>query len=238
MNELQNALAEFIESGSQANPALRTVIHDYAKYHAVLVIMGGLLVIIFAWLSIRFWAKSKRVPKVSGTKWNFEKKVYFSFGIMSCFVTLLMTLIVVANATNTFNPLHGFSLFVDSFVISDGVTYKDELRYAFNEWIKSGHANIPTIIQQKIHERIEFHTTKAMVCGVLLIIFVALGISLWNALIKRTTEMDSKWRYTEKAYFVFGTATVGLSLLLMVMVVANIQGAFTPLTAFLVGLFG
>ncbi|KPV59645.1 hypothetical protein QJ48_10005 [Paenibacillus sp. A3] len=236
MNELQNALHEMIESGPQSNPALNTVINDYAMYHAVLVIVGGVLLMIFAWLSIRFWAKFKRMPKISKSKWKFEKKVYFSFGILSCSVALLMILVVVANATNTFNPLHGFSLLVGSFEISNGETYKGELRYAFIEWIKSGNENIPSILKQQINERIEFHTTKAIVCGVLFIIFVALSRFLWNALIKRTKEIDSKWRYKENAYFIFGIATVVLSLLLMVIVVANMQGAFAPLAAFLGGL--
>ncbi|WP_435164207.1 hypothetical protein [Paenibacillus glycanilyticus] len=238
MNELQNALSEVIESGSQANPALSAVIHNYAKYHAVLVIFGGLLVIIFALLSIRFWAKFKRNPHYNKSKWSFEKKVYFSFGIMSLFITLLMALIVVANATNTFYPLHGFSLFIDSFAISDGGSYKDEWRYAFIEWIRSGNESIPAMIQQKINARIEFHAAKAFVCGALLIIFVALGLFLWNSLIKRSKAMGSKWRYIEKTYFISGIATVALSLLLMVMVVANTQGAIAPLTAFLVGLSG
>ncbi|ACT02767.1 hypothetical protein Pjdr2_4139 [Paenibacillus sp. JDR-2] len=238
VNELQNALSEVIESGSQANPALSAVIHNYAKYHAVLVIFGGLLVILFAWLSIRFWANFKRNSMISNSKWSFEKKVYFSFGIISSFITLLMALIVVANATNTFYPLHGFSLFIDSFAISDGESYKNEWRLAFMEWIRSGNENIPAMIQQKINARIEFHATKAIVCGVLFIIFVALGLFLWNSLIKRTKALGAKWRYIEKTYFLSGIATVALSLLLMVMVVANTQGAIAPLTAFLVGLSG
>ncbi|MCK9862865.1 hypothetical protein [Paenibacillus sp. ATY16] len=169
---------------------MSAVIHNYAKYHAVLVIVGGLLVILFAWLSIRLWTKFKR------------------------------------------------NHIIDSFAISDGGSYKDEWRYAFIEWIRSGNESIPAMIQQKINARIEFHAAKAFVCGALLIIFVALGLFLWNSLIKRSKAMGSKWRYIEKTYFISGIATVALSLLLMVMVVANTQGAIAPLTAFLVGLSG
>ena len=57
---------------------------------------------------------------------------------------------------------------------------------------------------------------------------------LWTTLIK-TKVNDIKWRFKEKTYFVFGNVTVVISLLMMVIVVANIQGAFAPLTAFLVG---
>ncbi|NEW08984.1 hypothetical protein GK047_23605 [Paenibacillus sp. SYP-B3998] len=236
-DELQRTLSEILESGSQSNPAVNVLISDYAKYHAVLVIVGGCLVLLFALLSIIFWTKFKRSPKISKLKWGFERKAYFSFGLLSSSVALLMILIVVANLTNVLNPLHGFSLLNVSFKISNGATYKDELRYAFNEWIQSGNENIPSILQEKINKRIEFHTTKAIVCGILLILFVGLSVYIWNALVKRAKSNDSKWRFKEKAYFVFGIATVVLSLLMMVIVVANMQGAFAPITLFMMNLF-
>lgn len=235
LNELQQAMNERVESGSD-NPALTAVIHEYANYHAVLVIVGALMVILFSWLSIRFWRTFKQTPRMGRSKWSFEKKVYFSFGLLSSILALLMVLIAFANATNTFNPQHGFSLFVDSFGTSKGEPHKEELRDAFIEWIRSGNANTPLIFKQPIEERIKFHTTKAMICGVLLIPLVVLSKRIWNTLINRTKAVGPKWKGKDYSYFIIGNVTVVFSLLLIIIVAANLQGAFAPLAAFLVGL--
>lgn len=73
-------------------------------------------------------------------------------------------------------------------------------------------------------------TTKAIICGVLLMVFVALSACIWSTLIKQSQVRESKWRLKERALLVFGVVTITLSLLLMVIVVANIQGAFAPIT--------
>ncbi|WP_377520338.1 hypothetical protein [Priestia megaterium] len=111
MNELRLTLSEMVKSGS-SSPALDLLIQDYTKYHAIFVIIGGLLVLTFIYLSLIFWSQFKRTSKIDTFKWGFEKKVYFYFGILSSFVALLMLLIVVANVTNVLHPMHGFSLLI------------------------------------------------------------------------------------------------------------------------------
>ena len=227
---LQSALNKLIQSGSQSNPAMNTLINDYTRYHIVLVVVGGFLVLIFILLSIFFWTQFRRTPKADKHKWTFEKKVYASFGALSAVVGLLIALIVAANTTNVLNPQHGFSLLVDSLGTPKAGTQMDKLYQAFNTWIQSGSANIPPLIQRKIHERLAFHTTKAIVCGVLLVVFVAFSIRIWSTLIKKSQVRESKRGLKERVLLVAGTSTITLSLLLMVIVVANMQGAFAPIT--------
>ncbi|WP_330484380.1 hypothetical protein [Tumidithrix elongata] len=212
---------------------MHKIISDYAKYHAALVIAGGLFTLILISLSVFFWIKFKKIPKTGKFKWIFEKKVYFSFGLLSGIVALCMTLIVAANATNAFNPLHGFSLLIDDLTPS---SYSVQLHHAYNDWIQSGSSTLPTLIEQHIHRRVIFHTTKAIVCGILIIVFTALSIPLWRTLIKKPNASETKWRLKEKTFFVAGIATVALSLLMMIIVVANLQGAIAPIALTL--LFG
>jgi hypothetical protein len=196
----------------------------------VLVVAGGFLVVVFVLLSIAFWTRWKRVPKTDKRKWTFEKKIYFSFGALSTAVGLLIALITAVNATNVVDPQQGFSLLVDSLGTPKAGTQMNKLYQAFNTWVQSGSTSIPPLIQRKIDERIAFHTTKALVCGILLVLFVALGVHIWSTLIKRSREREAKWRLKESALLVSGVATVTFSLLLMVIVVANMQGAFAPIT--------
>jgi hypothetical protein len=229
-NNLQSTLNKLIQSGSRSNPAMNTLINDYTRYHVVLVVVGAFLVLTFILLSIFFWAQFKRTSKTDKHKWTFEKMVYASFGALSAVVGLLIALIVAANATNVLNPQHGFSLLVDSLGTPQASTPMDKLYQEFNTWVQSGSANIPSLIQSKIHERLAFHTTKAIVCGVLLVVFIAFSTRIWSTLIKKSQVRKSKWRLKERVLLVSGIATIMLSLLLMVIVVANMQGAFAPIT--------
>ncbi len=231
MNDnLQVTLNNLLQSGSGSNPAMNTLISDYTTYHIVFVAAGGLMVVIFALLSIFFLARWKRVPKTDKRKWTFEKATYFSFGALSIVVGLMMALIVTANATNVVDPQHGFSLLPDSLGASTADTQMGQLRQAFNTWLQSGNTDIPSIIQGKINERIAFHTTKAIVCGILLILFVVLSKFIWNTLIKRFRVREAKWRLKESALLASGVGMVTVSLLMMVIVVANTQSAFGPIT--------
>ena len=226
---LQRTLSKLLQSGSRSNPAMNTLLNDYTKYHVVLVVEGGFLVLIFLLLSLFFWTQLKRTPQAAQHTWTFEKKVYASFGALSIGVGLLIALLVAVNATTVLDPQHGFSLLIDSLGTPKAGTQMDKLYQAFNTWVQSGSTNMPSLIQSKIHERMAFHTTRVIVCSVLLVVFVALSTRIWRTLIKKSRVRESKWGLKETALLVSGAATITLSLLLMVMVIANMQGAFAPL---------
>lgn len=230
MDNLQTELKNLVESGSSSNPAVNTLINDYTQYHAVLVVAGGLLVLVFVLLSIFFWTQWRKTPKADARKWTFEKKTYFSFGALSVVVGLLFALIVAMNASNVVDPWHGFSLLVDELGIPEVGTQMDTRYQEFNSWVQSGSADVPSIIQSQLNERIAFHTTRAMVASSLLVIFVVLSVGIWRTLIKRSKVHEAQWRLRESALLVGGFATVSLSLLLIVIVFANSQGAFAPIT--------
>lgn len=245
MIELQKALRNILYSGAVPNPAVSKIIFDYAKYHAVLVIISGLLFLVFATLSLKFWRKMKRVRILSQKKWNFESKTYGYFFAISITMALFLLLLAVANTTNTLNPLHGLSL-AYNLSSSNGEIYKevntDELHLIFSSWIKSGDASFPHAIMIEIGKRVEFHATRALLSSALLIGFVAMGISKWKKLIqsskninKGTRDLKGRMYYTLE-FYVANIAIAG-SLLMMLVAMANIQGLLAPLTAFLVGFF-
>ncbi|MBA2391580.1 MAG: hypothetical protein H0V70_02400 [Ktedonobacteraceae bacterium] len=229
-NNLQRTLSKLIQSGSRSNPAMNTLINDYTTYHIVLVVVGGFFVLIFLLLSLFFWTQLKRTPQAAKHKWTFEKKTYFSLGAVSIVVGLLIALIVAVNATTVLNPLPGFSSLVDSLGTPKAGTQMDKLYQACNTWLQSGSTHIPSLIQSKIDERLAWQRPKAIISGMLLVVFGALGTCLWRTLLKKSQVRESTWGLKERALLVFGAATITFSLLLVVIFVANMQGAFAPLT--------
>lgn len=108
MNDsLHATLSKLTKSGWQSNPAMKTLIDDYARYHYVLVIAGGCLALVFAALSVVFWRRFRQLRKAGIRRWTFEQKVYFSFGLIGSVVAVLIALLVAVNAANALDPVHG-----------------------------------------------------------------------------------------------------------------------------------
>lgn len=231
MNDvLQTTLHKLIQSRSRPNPALNALMNDYILFHVVRVVDGGLLVVIFVLLSGLFWLRWKRLPRSDERNWTFERKTYFAFGILSTVVGLLIAFVVVVNAATVLNPWPGLSLLVDQLETPKTGTQMAKLYQAFNTWLQSGSQSIPPLIQQRIQERIALHRTRVIVCGIFLVAFAVLSKSIWSTLIKRSRAREPKWTLKEGALFVCGTASVTLSLLLMVIVDVNLRWAFAQIT--------
>lgn len=249
--ELRQALQEIIKFGVPPSQTMSRIIFDYANYHAIMVLMSGLLFLLFGFLSYKFWIKFKRIPNISQVKWDFEKKSYFYFLTINIIVGLFMLLLVVANTTNTINPLHGLSLAYNSTLTEEETNKEiinnlntnlesDDLHRTFSNWIKSSEGAIPAPILVEINNRVNFHTAKAFKSFALLIFFVCLSRNRWQKMIKNAKDIklgfkDHKWGIVDFINFGVGNLAIAISLLLMIIVEANIQGAFAPLTAFLVG---
>lgn len=233
MSTFQLALKEIINSGVPPNPAMSRIIFDYSNYHAVMVMMSGFLLLIFSFLSFKFWTKFK---SPSCTRWTFEKKSYLYFLLISITMALFMVLLVVANTSNTLDPQNGLSLTYEQ----SSPNETDDLHLMFNNWIESSNSSIPQPINSEIENRVNFHTNKALKSFALLIVFMVLSLKTWKKILNRSKTINASlriinWNLSDKINFAIGNTSIALSLLLLIMVVANIQGAFAPLTAFLVG---
>jgi hypothetical protein len=233
-NDLRTTMSKQLASGWQANPAMNLLVNDYAKYHTIFVIAGSFLVLAFTLLSLFFWVKFKKAPTSYKSKWGFAKKTYFCFGISSSIVSLFFALLVVANASNAFSPISGFSYLARSSTTSS----ESDLGRALNEWVRSRNERIPAIIEQRVHNRIAFQRPKAIVCGFFLVFFVAFSVHLWDSLLRAIRKDELSWTLKQKTTFVSGIVMVNLCLLMVVMVVANTQGAIAPMTMSVLGVGG
>ncbi len=229
-DSLQTTLNNLLQSGTQSNPALNSLLSDYIKYHVVFLIVGGLFTLILLTLSILFWTRYKKTPKTAISKWIFEKKTYFSFSLLTTIVGLFMALIVVANTSTVLNPQQGFSGVVGMLGISQTDEQKVQLHQSFNIWLQSGSTHIPALIQSKINDRLAWQLPKAIICSALLIIFIVVSVYIWGTLIRQSKVREMKRTLKEKMLLFSGVVSVAVCLLLMLMVIGNMQGAFAPLS--------
>jgi magnesium-transporting ATPase (P-type) len=227
-DKLSLLMDELIRSGWQSNPAMNALVSDYAKYHAVFVVAASVALWALLAMSAFFWARSRKLLRTGVSGERFERRVFRAFAFLCSLVSLVLMLLIAANAPHAFSPasgLHGFSLLAAP--PEDSAVGRSLL-----EWIESDTVRPPPLIVQKIHDRLSWQAPKAITCGVLLILFVALSVRIWSSLIKwkkrmGTTELNR--RLAEKLLLIAGTFTVVLSLLMLIMFIANTQASLAPL---------
>ena len=230
MNDsLQATLNKLIQADSTSNPALNRLIAANTEYHFVLVVVGGLFLLALMLLSGFFWRRFTRTSKGDSGQWTFEKRTYFSFGLFSVVVGLLMALIVVANVNNVLNPRQEFSGAIGMLGTPQAGSQTDKRQQAFKTWLQSGSPQMPSLIQDKIDDRLTWQRPKAIISSVLLIVFVMLSVRIWRTMIRKS-RLREAWRLKERALLMAGFVTVVACLPLMLMVMGNTQGSIAPIS--------
>jgi hypothetical protein len=221
--ELQDTIKQH-EATWKSNHAMKTLIGDYVKAHNVVVAVGGVMTIGLALVSIVLWMRFRRIPRAETRKWGFEKRIHFAFGVLSTVVGLFMGLVVTVNALTVTNPLPGFMLSA-----AHPTPNTKAVDTAVIGWIKSGNGPVPTIVQQKIDDRLDWQLPKAIVCSLLMILLVLVIGKLWRVLMRRSRP-DTQGTTSRGPLVAAELFAVSLGALMMMMVLGNVQGAIAPIS--------
>jgi hypothetical protein len=227
---LQATLSSLTQSGSRANPAYATLVHDYATYHAVLVVEGGMFALLLIGLSVHCWRRFKRLHTAERRTWTFERKTYVSFGLVGTGSALLMLLIVAANLSNVVDPHAGFAQSLPDLGLPQAGTHKAELHQAVNAWAQVGSTDMPALLHNGVHDRLGWQRPKAIVSSILLVVLAGFTASVWQNLIRHSRARGARWSLKEKARITIGVIAVPVTMVLMIMALANTQASFAPIT--------
>lgn len=226
-DDLRALLEDLMSSPDTANPALTALIDDYAKYHVVLVVLGGIFVVALGVLGVFLWRRFARARRSDGAS-RFERWIYACLGLVSSLLGAFMALVVAANVSNALNRRDGFAGSLGLLGTPKPGTARAGLYEAFAGWLRSADAAAPTAVQAAIDDRLSWQRPKAIVCAVLLAVFVVLCAWIWRTLIRwsRTRRLT---RLGDLAMLGAGVLTVFACVLLMVMVIGNVQGSIAPI---------
>ncbi len=221
-DDLQQILFALLQSNTRSNPAYDTLLRDYINYHVVLVIQGGVFVILLAWLSLYFWRRYRKTQ-------HFERTVSVWFGATSLLVALGMLLIVAINLSTVVHPQEGFAQFIADLGTPQAGTQKAALHHAVAAWAQSNNASMPIQLQDQVEHRLSWQCPKAIVSSALLIAFVVLTTRIWRRLIQVRTR-EGVWTLSAAALLTIGILNVPVTIVLMVMALANTQASLAPIT--------
>jgi hypothetical protein len=218
------------EEGWQSNHAMKTLIDDYTREHFVVASVGGVLVVGFAVLSVLLWKRYRQTPRAVGLKSTLERKMYFRSLLVSSVVGLSLGLLVFVNAATALDPIPGF------FMANTQTTPNSQaVDAALNDWIKSGNTVMPAILEKHVNKRVGWQRPKAIVSGLLFLLFAALSVRISNALVRSSNERKSPWSARRVGLLAGKFTVVPLALLMMVMLIANTAGAMAPISISLLG---
>lgn len=227
---LPDTLKELVGSGTDSHAALNVLISDYARFHLVLVLVGGLFLLIMLALSVFFWRRFTRAQRTELRKWTFERRTYFVFGVVSVLVSLFLALIVAANVSNVVNPRHGFSGSLPLLSAAAAGTQAAEVHQSFETWLQSGSPDVPSVVQAAVDDRLSWQRPKAIICTVLLVAFALLSAAVWRILIRKSRVREGRRPLAEWGLLLLGIVAVGACLVLMLMVMGNTQASLAPLS--------
>lgn len=232
---LQNTLTELVQSGSASNPAYATLLRDYATYHAVLVLEGGIVALLLVALSIYCWRHFARARANRSRAWTFETKAFLSSSLVTTLLAALMLLIVAANFSNVVNPQAGFAHAIPDLGTPPAGTHRAALHEAVNAWAQSGRAERPALLRDAVRARLAWQQPKAIACSIVFVALAVLTARLWRRLLDARAGAGA-WSLRDRALLAAGVLAVPATFLLMIMALANTQASFAPITLTL--LFG
>ena len=159
-NDLPTTLDRLLDSHTHSNPALNALVHDCAKFHAVLAVLGGLATAGFVLVGVFSWRRSR------------------AFAVSTAVLGLLMAVITYANASNALNPRHDLATAIPVLRSTRPGTEAAGVQQATNAWLRSGGAAKPRLLQDKIDARLSWQRPKAIITSVLFVAFVGLCIRI------------------------------------------------------------
>lgn len=227
--ELRRLLNDLLSTGGRTNRALELLIDDYATYHLVLVVAGGVGTITCIAFAVRSFQMNRRAVRASGGRWTFEAKVHGGFSILAAIVGLGLGLLVLANGTNAANPRNGFADSINS-IGEPSSPAGARLQASFTEWLEADAGAAPAEVEERVHSRLSWQRPKAVATTALTVLLAALSIRTWRALIRRSRHSPVTGSPNGVMSLATGVALVPCVLVSMVMAIANTQASIAPLT--------
>lgn len=224
-NTLQDLLQELIHASNSNNPAYKFLLNDYAKYHYVMVVLGGASVIaltFFAGYQFRLLRTSRGI---SANLKTISEKVYLYLGTFTAFLSVVLGLIVIGNLGNALNPKLGFKNSLEMLGTPTEGSKSALLQDSFTEWVHSEKRTAPAYINQIVDERLSWQMPKAITSFLLLALLIYISKRVWGSLVNNSNPLSKRGRYVQ---FSLGILLSLICTLLLVMAIANTQGSIAP----------
>jgi hypothetical protein len=228
---LRATLTHLLQSHTGSNAALNDMLRDYQRYHLALAVGGGLSAVLLLFVSVGCWRSFRRTPKASPptASARSERRIWLALAAGTGVVALLMLVVVAANVSTAVNPRPGFALLVSSLPRVPNSHFAPIYASA-DRWLRSPRSTVPPLIQHQVHARLAWQRPKAIFCGIGMVAAAILTRFVWLRRITQLRTSGTTSRPIASLHSSLGVAMAGVTVVLLVMAIANAQASVAPLT--------
>jgi hypothetical protein len=225
-DEWKSALVRAVTEPRSSNPAVRTLVDDFVRFHAVMAVMAATLSLVLLFASFRRLRSYRRAGRPADFGDRFERRMQIGFAGFFATFGALCCLIALANASTALEPEAGLVGAIElSSTPSTGAVGREAL-----DWVNSGSARVPPAIAAAVDTRHSWQRPKAIVCGALSILMVLLSVRQSRRMVHDARLPRRYGTLKRTASMATGIGSVFVTTLLIVMAMANTQASIAPLT--------
>ncbi|MFG2039624.1 hypothetical protein [Dactylosporangium sp. NPDC048998] len=223
---LREAFVEYWRSGDRGfSPGLERVVDHWLRYHVAKAVIAAILLVVLIALGVLLWKAFLRAGGLGAGR----RAALASAGVLVTLLALLSLTTVMANVQGAVAP---FASLLP--MLTDGATDErlaDTLAQVRQRLADSQHAGgqTPPALQVMISDFARYHVAMAVVAAIVAVVLIGMSVVLW----KRFASTESSDRRTRRVLGAFGVLSVSLSLLVIVVAVANTTSAADPAPALL-----
>jgi uncharacterized membrane protein len=98
-DKLQVLMSELLRLSWQSNPAMKALVSDHAKFHAIFIVATSVALLALVSMSVFFWARSRKTSRTGTSGEVFERRVFRSVAFLGSLVSLAFMLLIAVNVT-------------------------------------------------------------------------------------------------------------------------------------------
>ncbi|WP_222871665.1 hypothetical protein [Nonomuraea sp. PA05] len=217
---LGKAFAEYWRSGDRdLSPSLARVVDYWSRYHVAKAVIAAILLIVLVALGVLLWKAFLRADARAG-----RRAALASAGVLVTMPALFSLLVVVANVQGAVAPFASLMSLLPvgaaDTALADTI---GQVRQQLAEPVGAGRRT-PAALEVMISDYALYHVTLVVIGFVVAVAFTGLSVVLWT----RSARTGSSDRRTRRVLKSYGVLSAMSSLIMFVVVVANMTNVADP----------
>ncbi|WP_432991369.1 hypothetical protein [Dactylosporangium sp. CA-233914] len=216
---LRGAFVEWWRSGDgDLSPGLQRVVDYWFRYHVVKAVIAAILLIVLVALGVRLW----RAVLSAADPGPRKRAALASSGVLVTMLALFALVVVMANIQGAVAPFASLlPMLTDG--APGGGALADTLEQVRQRLADSGSAGgqTPPALQVMISDFARYHVALAVVAAAVAVVLIGMSVVAW----RRFARTGASERRTRRVLGSFGALSASLSLLVILVAVANTTSA-------------
>jgi hypothetical protein len=213
ITDVNAAFVDYWSSGDKDfTPSMHRLVDYWFRFHLIKAVLAAVLLVVLIALGVLLWKAFLRVSDLGA------RAAFASGGVLATMLAFVSLVLVVANIQGTVAPFTSLlSMMPVGAPHGRLAGTLAQVRQQLVDYPRTGHATSPAL-QMMISDNSRYHVAVAVMAAILVVVFIGASVALW----KRFARTGRPMRPVLGSY---GVASAFLSLVMVVLTVANLTNA-------------